>query len=68
MKDKTAKMAGGVVALGGLGVAIWYFFFRGEAEAKICETSADCPAGYVCVDGVCVEEGVPNVGVGMSWD
>ena len=68
MAGKTSKIVGGVAALGGAGLAIWYFFFRG-AEVQECATDADCSVGYICVNGKCVPESTePNVGVNLTWD
>jgi hypothetical protein len=52
-----------IAGLLGLG----YLITRGEGPE--CETDADCPQGYVCVDGVCVLE-TPGIGevVGIVTD
>lgn len=48
---KTVTILGIVgVATGGVLLA-WYLLSKKE-----CEIDADCPAGYICVDGVCVPE------------
>lgn len=36
----------------------------GGSGGDVCSTSADCPVGYECIDGICV----PNIGAGGHCD
>lgn len=54
---KASKVVGLLAIFAGV-VAIGWHFLQPEEEPE-CLTDADCPAGYVCVKGVCVPEGPP---------
>jgi len=53
---KTTTIVGIGAVLTGIAGIVWYFL-SGEPEPPECVTDADCPTGYVCVNGVCVLEG-----------
>ncbi len=51
----TVAAVGAVIAVGA-GVV---YYFRERVPEITCDIDADCPAGHICRDGVCVPEKPP---------
>lgn len=55
---KTTTIVGIGAVLAGIAGIVWYFLQPPTPpEPPECVTDADCPEGYVCVNGICVLEG-----------
>lgn len=52
MNKKMMAIVGIAGTATGVGLLLWYIL-RGKKE---CAVDADCPTGYICVDGICVLE------------